>query len=653
MSSPIREKDVQSISGHVPKVEQDVKPLVPGSWIDMGPTDGDRTRRFKIAGKPIPADQSAKDFADKEKSRGPLLFKSKAGTDIASSKKKEPIKAGVDIASIIKNLLAARPDIVCPEQQRVLIGETSKIWNCDMLPTYDDMTKNRSPATTVPYYTTIAPTQQLTAMAANAPAPPNLAGEAEFYRGYGQTHQVEAYNTHRGSACKMEVKEPMAMFQPVLKGSNTTAQETTPASNGHPSGNGSARSSATFVNDIPVHQAPTAAECAGMTMFTDELQRLEAIDCNEMMPPWTSEDGPNLELGGEEDDEHNLDHDLTRIFNSANAFGTATAADADHSPHEQFFSWHQEHGAEEDADLELTNYELMTQISFFNQGLVAQQQVHAPQGQTSLPPCLPPAGNGSDSAPLFDTFVMAKMYHRDSNGSDISDTRCQMMDAQGMPSHDGNCMQRMGSTSSLEAEDDLQAVHAAGRGSSMKRNYSFMMEVPTLAGHASLGMTSHFRNGSMTETQMRFMVMESDKRSEDRECHDHAANAQLQVPVVKKTKDRDITRADLKEVYHLPMSEAGQKLNLGSTAMKDLCRNCKIERWPYRKLSSLNSLLCDVEAEMELYPTEEDLKFIKEKILNNRAEIMMEPNTPIELSVKNLRQTNFKNKYKRKVKPIK
>eukprot|EP00798_Chlamydomonas_sp_ICE-L_P021304 gene21304-28235_t len=94
------------------------------------------------------------------------------------------------------------------------------------------------------------------------------------------------------------------------------------------------------------------------------------------------------------------------------------------------------------------------------------------------------------------------------------------------------------------------------------------------------------------------------------------------------------------------MSKAGEKLNFGSTAMKDLCRTFKITRWPYRKLSSLNSLLCDIEAGMEGDPDQRQT--FKNLIVRNKEEIMKDPNTPLDIRVLHLRQNNFKNKYKKK-----
>eukprot|EP00798_Chlamydomonas_sp_ICE-L_P005224 gene5224-18453_t len=55
----IHEKDAQNISGCVPAVAQDAKPLVHGNLTDMGTADGGLTRNFKI-GKHIPVDQALK-----------------------------------------------------------------------------------------------------------------------------------------------------------------------------------------------------------------------------------------------------------------------------------------------------------------------------------------------------------------------------------------------------------------------------------------------------------------------------------------------------------------------------------------------------------------------------------------------------------------
>lgn len=41
------------------------------------------------------------------------------------------------------------------------------------------------------------------------------------------------------------------------------------------------------------------------------------------------------------------------------------------------------------------------------------------------------------------------------------------------------------------------------------------------------------------------------------------------------------------QVFHLPISQAAEKLGMGATAVKKICRRHGIARWPFRKLDSL------------------------------------------------------------------
>lgn len=49
------------------------------------------------------------------------------------------------------------------------------------------------------------------------------------------------------------------------------------------------------------------------------------------------------------------------------------------------------------------------------------------------------------------------------------------------------------------------------------------------------------------------------------------------------------------QVYHLPISEAAEGLDIGVTVLKKYCRKFKVPRWPFRKLKSMEKLIVSVE----------------------------------------------------------
>lgn len=52
--------------------------------------------------------------------------------------------------------------------------------------------------------------------------------------------------------------------------------------------------------------------------------------------------------------------------------------------------------------------------------------------------------------------------------------------------------------------------------------------------------------------------------------------------------------AVLQSVYHKPINEAAKDLGIGVTVLKKQCRHHGIQRWPYRKLSSIAKLVQNV-----------------------------------------------------------
>jgi hypothetical protein len=56
------------------------------------------------------------------------------------------------------------------------------------------------------------------------------------------------------------------------------------------------------------------------------------------------------------------------------------------------------------------------------------------------------------------------------------------------------------------------------------------------------------------------------------------------------------TLEKLQSVFHKPINDAAAALGMGVTVLKKLCRDRGIQRWPYRKLSSVDKLIESVKA---------------------------------------------------------
>ena len=63
------------------------------------------------------------------------------------------------------------------------------------------------------------------------------------------------------------------------------------------------------------------------------------------------------------------------------------------------------------------------------------------------------------------------------------------------------------------------------------------------------------------------------------------------MPFLRLTKEREISLAKLQSVYDRPIAAAAARLNVGVTVLKKYCRWYSIERWPYRKIHSVDRLI--------------------------------------------------------------
>ncbi|KAG9147386.1 hypothetical protein Leryth_027671 [Lithospermum erythrorhizon] len=62
----------------------------------------------------------------------------------------------------------------------------------------------------------------------------------------------------------------------------------------------------------------------------------------------------------------------------------------------------------------------------------------------------------------------------------------------------------------------------------------------------------------------------------------------------RHNKSNALELDEIKKCFHLPITKAAKKLNVGLTVLKKRCRELNVMRWPHRKIKSLESLIDNV-----------------------------------------------------------
>ncbi|KAL0027765.1 hypothetical protein WJX77_003559 [Trebouxia sp. C0004] len=86
--------------------------------------------------------------------------------------------------------------------------------------------------------------------------------------------------------------------------------------------------------------------------------------------------------------------------------------------------------------------------------------------------------------------------------------------------------------------------------------------------------------------------------------------------------DRVLSLEKLQSVYECPISKAAARLNIGVTVLKKYCRWYSIERWPYRKIHSVDKLmdqLNELEDDAVVAQVKQELVVIRERLLCDPA----------------------------------
>lgn len=113
---------------------------------------------------------------------------------------------------------------------------------------------------------------------------------------------------------------------------------------------------------------------------------------------------------------------------------------------------------------------------------------------------------------------------------------------------------------------------------------------------------------------------------------------------------QSVMRDDLKKVWHLPIKEAARYLEVGVSSLKKLARHLGIERWPYRKLKSVERMVTTLGewSRVEGYGPEQApyLQHAMRELENEWRVIYNDPNQDLSQRTKRLAQDIAKTVYK-------
>lgn len=105
-----------------------------------------------------------------------------------------------------------------------------------------------------------------------------------------------------------------------------------------------------------------------------------------------------------------------------------------------------------------------------------------------------------------------------------------------------------------------------------------------------------------------------------------------------------ITKPMLAATFHLPIDKASAVLGIGIMALKKICRDHNVNRWPYRKVVSINKLIESVRAEVR--DGVQSAPSLLRSLERCHQMICEDPSYDLPKDIKKMRQVIFKNEFK-------
>ncbi|CAF2257453.1 unnamed protein product [Brassica napus] len=112
---------------------------------------------------------------------------------------------------------------------------------------------------------------------------------------------------------------------------------------------------------------------------------------------------------------------------------------------------------------------------------------------------------------------------------------------------------------------------------------------------------------------------------------------------------KPLSKETISLYYDMPIAQAAKELNIGLTLLKKKCRDLGIQRWPHRKIMSLDNLIENVKEKLEKGEGNADEQRKKlEKLKKEKKRMKESPDLEYEDKTKRLRQACYKANHKRK-----
>ncbi|XP_043705461.1 protein RKD1-like [Telopea speciosissima] len=109
----------------------------------------------------------------------------------------------------------------------------------------------------------------------------------------------------------------------------------------------------------------------------------------------------------------------------------------------------------------------------------------------------------------------------------------------------------------------------------------------------------------------------------------------------KTNGSSELTREAISSYFYMPITQATKELNVGLTLFKKRCRELGINRWPHRKLMSLQTLIKNIqELREEGEESEAHLRQAVELLEQERKLMEEMPDLKLEEKTKKLRQAS-------------
>ncbi|XP_027338010.1 protein RKD1-like [Abrus precatorius] len=110
-----------------------------------------------------------------------------------------------------------------------------------------------------------------------------------------------------------------------------------------------------------------------------------------------------------------------------------------------------------------------------------------------------------------------------------------------------------------------------------------------------------------------------------------------------------LSRNTVSQYFYMPISQAAKELNVGLTHLKKRCRELGIQRWPHRKLMSLQTLIKNIQDQgVEGHESCEKIRNAIEILEKEKKMVEEMPDLQLEDNTRRLRQACFKANYKKR-----